>query len=110
MKRGMACFSALLLMAVTASTPAPSGAQSVQEDAFEVWIIDQSNTRDENGNGSVIDAVDSGGTLYIYEGHTLNGQAAAETSREVIDLGAAARNFCVAQTGTAPIRPHKVGS
>ena len=34
--------------------------------SFEVWALDQSNTRDENANGSILDTVDSGGTLYIY--------------------------------------------
>jgi DNA-binding beta-propeller fold protein YncE len=74
--------------------------------AFEVWSIDQSSTRDENGNGSVTDTVDSGGTLYIYRGSDLSGHNAAGAVPEVIDLGGAARNFAVAQTGTAPIRPH----
>ncbi len=74
--------------------------------AFEVWAIDQSNTRDENGNGSILDGVDSGGTLYIYRGAELQGRNADRAAPEVIDLGGAARDLSVAQTGTAPIRPH----
>jgi DNA-binding beta-propeller fold protein YncE len=74
--------------------------------AFEVWAMDQSNTRDENANGSVLDSVDSGGTLYIYRGAELQGRKADQASPEVIDLGGAVRDFSVAQTGTAPIRPH----
>ena len=74
--------------------------------AFEVWTIDQSNTRDENGNGSILDSVDSGGSVYIYRGAELKGGDAAQAAPEVIDLGGAARDLSVAQTGTAPIRPH----
>jgi hypothetical protein len=73
---------------------------------FEVWAIDQSNTRDENGNGSILDGADSGGTLYIYRGDQLQGQHADSAVPKVIDLGGAARDVSVAQTGTAPIRPH----
>jgi hypothetical protein len=73
---------------------------------FEVWAIDQSNTYDENANGSVLDGVDSGGTLYIYRGADLAGRDAARAAPEVIDLGGAARDLALAQTGTAPIRPH----
>jgi DNA-binding beta-propeller fold protein YncE len=64
------------------------------EAAFEVWAIDQSDTRP-----------DGGGTLYIYEGDELSGQDAATAAPEVIDLGGAARDLCLA-TGTAPRRPH----
>src|SRR5688572_13986956 len=74
--------------------------------AFEVWALDQSNTRDENGNGSILDSGDSGGTLYIYRGAELHGRDADRAAPEVIDLGGAARDFSVAQTGTAPTRPH----
>src|SRR5688572_28129111 len=69
---------------------------------FEVWTIDQSNTRDEDGNGTL----DTGGTLYIYQGENLNGQNAASAVPQVIDLGGAARDLAVAQTGTPLIRPH----
>lgn len=63
---------------------------------FEVWLVDQSNSRP-----------DGGGTLYIYDGADVNGQAKAATP-EVIDLGGAAHGRCVAETGTAPVRPHMV--
>jgi len=66
------------------------------ESGFEVWAIDQSNT---TGDG--------GGTLYIYDGATLTDPGLAGTAvPEVIDLGGAARSLCLAQTGTAPMRPH----
>ena len=43
---------------------------------YEVWAIDQSNTRDENGNGLVTDPADSGGTLYVYDGADMRGHDA----------------------------------
>ena len=65
------------------------------EAAYEVWVVDQSDT-----------TADGGGTLYIYRGDTLTGQDAAIAVPEMIDLGGAARSLCLAQTGTAPRRPH----
>lgn len=62
---------------------------------FEVWLIDQSNTR-----------ADGGGTLYIFDGSTVSGAAPTAGSTEVVDLGAAARDVCLGQTGTSPVRPH----
>ena len=69
---------------------------------YEVWVIDQSNTRDEDGNGTL----DSGGTLYVYQGDDLSRDDAASAVPGVVDLGGAARDLCLAQTGTAPVRPH----
>jgi DNA-binding beta-propeller fold protein YncE len=73
---------------------------------YEVWAIDQSNSRDENGNGSLLDSVDSGGRVYIYDGADLEGRRADRARPEVIDLGGAARTVSMGQTGSAPIRPH----
>src|SRR5687768_1386198 len=73
---------------------------------YEVWSIDQSNTRDETGNGLVTDPADSGGTLYVYDGADMRGHNAAGATPEVIDLGGAARDLAVARTGTPAIRPH----
>ena len=69
---------------------------------YEVWVIDQSNSRDEDGNGTL----DSGGRLYTYKGEDLLGEQASAAVPTVVDLGGAARDLCVAQTGTAPVRPH----
>jgi DNA-binding beta-propeller fold protein YncE len=65
---------------------------------YEVWTLDQSNT-----NGTT-----SGGTLYVYDERSLAGASAASATPERIDLGGAAQALCVAQTGTAPVRPHMV--
>ena len=69
---------------------------------YEVWVIDQSNSKDEDGNGTL----DSGGRLYTYKGGDLLGEQASAAVQTVVDLGGAARDLCVAQTGTAPVRPH----
>ena len=83
-------------VAVMAGLLAASTVGSVTSaNSFEVWLIDQSNTR-----------ADGGGTLYIYAGAALEGQAAAGAAAEVIDLGGAVRDLCLAQTGTSPVRPH----
>jgi DNA-binding beta-propeller fold protein YncE len=63
------------------------------EAPYEVWALDQADTRP-----------DGGGTLYIYEGSKLSGRA--RPTAEVVDLGEAARERCLADTGTAPRRPH----
>ena len=85
----------------------PGGAAAVHGDddgdkaEYEVWVMDQSDTRDEDGNGTL----ESGGTLYVYQGDELT-RRGARAVPEVIDFGGAARDLCVAQTGTAPRRPH----
>ena len=67
-------------------------------------MIDQSNTLDSDGNGSL----DSGGTLYIFDGNTFAGHAASKAIPEAIDLGGAIGNWIHAQTGSAPVRAHYV--
>jgi hypothetical protein len=62
--------------------------------SFEVWAVDQSNTT----------GTTSGGTLYVYDGAGLEGSGPDTPER--IDLGGAARELCLAQTGSAPVRPH----
>lgn len=78
--------------------------RAVPSAAHEVWMLDQSNTRDESvpADGTL----DSGGTLYIYQGDDLAGANAAAARPEVIDLGGEARDRSVQLTGTAPVRPH----
>lgn len=85
---GTTLAAALLGAATVGSVVATNG-------GYEVWIVDQSDT-----------TADGGGTLYIYPGPALEGAAAATATPEVINLGEAARSLCLAQTGTAPRRPH----
>ncbi len=106
MKRKIYFF--LLISILTGLIVFGGGATAARPDdveadgGYEVWVIDQSNTKDEDGNGTL----DSGGTLYIYQGDDLTGDDAASALPTVLDLGGAARNLCLAQTGTAPVRPH----
>jgi hypothetical protein len=64
---------------------------------FEVWLIDQSDTRGKT----------FGGTLYIYDSTDL---AADDSSvvqpREQIDLSGEVAALCNASTGANPVRPH----
>jgi DNA-binding beta-propeller fold protein YncE len=87
---------ALLLMTVTAAdlrnSPHPA---SAHHPDYEVWVVDQSDS-----------VADGGGRLYIYPGDELNRRDPATAVPEVVDLGGAARDLCLAQTGSAPRRPH----
>lgn len=67
---------------------------------YEVWLIDQSNTR-----GSV--AAGHGGNLYIYGESDLKRNRDA-ASPEKIDLGGEVSDLCFTKTGTRPTRPHMV--
>ncbi|HWC75895.1 MAG TPA: hypothetical protein VG778_00440 [Blastocatellia bacterium] len=66
-----------------------------REGPYEVWILDQSDT-----------TPDGGGTLYVYKGEALEGHDPAQARPKVVDLGGEVRDMCIAQTGTAPRRPH----
>jgi YVTN family beta-propeller protein len=73
-----------------------------REPSHEVWLLDQSNSYDSDMNGTL----DSGGTLYIFDGSTIAGEDAPQADVEVIDLGGAISSAVKLQTGTAPVRPH----
>lgn len=90
MHRSAMLVCGLLVILVGLSWAAPANSTS-----HEVWVIDQSDT-----------TADGGGTLYIYDGESLAGQAATSATREVIDLGGATRTLCLTATGSAPRRPH----
>ncbi len=82
----------LVLVLAVAANAAAAG-----RDRYEVWAIDQSNSP-----GKVY-----GGTLYIWDGHDFENRHRAPTvEAEKIDLGGAAAAFCLAATGTNPVRPH----
>jgi DNA-binding beta-propeller fold protein YncE len=70
----------------------------------EVWMLDQSNTYDSNGDG----VVDSGGTLYIFDGAKLNGRIVSQALIERINLGGAIAEAIRDATGSAPVRPHYI--
>ena len=86
----------VLAAALLAAAAAGGGREPGDAAAYEVWAVDQSNT-----NGAA-----GGGSLYVYDGPSLHGRAAAAAVPERIDLAGAATELCLAQTGTAPVRPH----
>jgi hypothetical protein len=87
-----AAFAAAAILGPIADEP---GQTAVAQTDYEVWAIDQSDSRP-----------DGGGTLYVYQGADLTRSGMLEPVPEVIDLGGAARTLCLEQTGSAPRRPH----
>ena len=89
-------FVLVLAIATFLCTSIGLGSSSFAKD-FEVWLVDQSNS-----NGKTF-----GGTIHIYEGDDLNGEAAASaTPADVLDLSGATSSLCLASTGANPVRPH----
>ena len=83
---------ARLLATLALLSVAPAAAED-----FEVWLVDQSNSR----------GLTYGGTIYIYDGAHLSGDdPAAAGPTEVIDLAGSAAALCIAVTGANPVRPH----
>jgi hypothetical protein len=63
--------------------------------SFEVWLIDQQGS----------EAPGAQGRLHIFHGERLVDDPSSARP-ETIELGGAVRNYCVAQTGSEPRRPH----
>jgi hypothetical protein len=63
--------------------------------AYEVWIIDQSDT-----------AKESGGRLYIYDGAQLTANPAAAKPKTSVDFGGDLNKFCQEATQKPVRRPH----
>ncbi len=107
MKRHVAVVTACLLGAgvlvggwVVASGLADSGlpaGRSSQAGRFEVWIADQSDTRQGFG-----------GQILIYQGADLAGPGAANAMPIRVDLGAETADLCRTATGRDPVRPHMI--
>lgn len=94
MARLMLILTSLLLAATGVGVASLADPPVVAGDSsYEVWLIDQADT-----------TADGGGQLFIYPGEALGGRQTPQP--EVIDLGGAARDLCLAQTGSAPRRPH----
>ena len=74
-------------------------AQADGTSAFEIWLVDQSNTRD----------LAYGGAIHIYDGRTLITRTGdAVNPLDTINLGATTAELCFAATGAFPVRPHMV--
>lgn len=88
--------SHLLFMAViTACSQGATGPGQPNRD-FEVWLIDQSDTKGKN----------HGGTLYIFDGQDLTDNPESAAARERIDLSGEVAALCLSATGANPVRPH----
>ena len=83
-------------VAATAVAVASSDDERRGSSSYEVWTIDQSDTR-----------ADGGGNLYVYDGPEL-ARDPSGARPEKVDLGGEARGLCVSQTGSAPKRPHMI--
>ncbi|MGH8204448.1 MAG: YncE family protein, partial [Steroidobacteraceae bacterium] len=67
--------------------------------AYEVWVIDQSDSR----------GLKHGGTLYVFAGARFaGGRTPTADEATTIDLGGASSALCRERTGADPIRPHMV--
>lgn len=88
----------LSLVAAVAVLSATLGlASSAVAKDFEVWLVDQSNSK----------GVAFGGAIHIYDGQDLEGKAASSaTPTDVLDLSGATADLCMASTGANPVRPH----
>ena len=76
-----------------------SFAQADGRPSFEIWLVDQSNTRD----------LAYGGAIHVYDGRTLITKPGhAVKPLGTINLGAATAELCFAATGAFPVRPHMV--
>jgi hypothetical protein len=90
---------ALLAICLALVSLSSASARAPDKGAYEVWLIDQSDTR----------GLDYGGTLYIFAGKDFaDGRAPARESAVTVDLGGAAATMCRERTGANPVRPHMV--
>jgi hypothetical protein len=83
---------AAVVIAVGAGAGTP--AQAMKPGGYEVWLIDQTDSK-----------TGYGGYLHIFAGSDVERDGAGATP-ETIDLGDQAANLCMAQTGAFPVRPH----
>jgi hypothetical protein len=75
----------------------PTGPGNQANRDYEVWLVDQSDSRGKT----------YGGALYIYARSALAAAAGVTTGAPArIDLGDAVSAFCLAATGANPVRPH----
>jgi hypothetical protein len=99
----MAC--AVLMAGIVATTVAVASGKDGdrgKRSGYEVWMIDQSDTR-----APTTGPLGSGGNLYVYQGSELEREAST-AEPEKIDLGGAASELCLEQTGSSPTRPHMI--
>lgn len=99
MKTRLLIASAVLAIGVVATTVAAASGKRAdrgERAGYEVWLVDQSDTRPGYG-----------GSLYVYRGSALE-RRGASAQPERVDLGGAASDLCMEQTGSRPTRPHMI--
>jgi hypothetical protein len=85
------------ILSLTLSAAVEAAAQD--EADYEVWVIDQSDSRGQK----------HGGTLYVFAGSQFaDGRTPSAEDAVKIDLGGAAAALCQERTGANPVRPHMV--
>src|ERR687895_2324295 len=90
---GLAALVSIAVGAGAATAGADSGGDR-HHRSYEVWLIDQ----EDRFNAGV-------GTLHVFDGGELTDDAAS-AEPESTDLGMKVAPLCLAETGTAPARPH----
>jgi hypothetical protein len=86
-----------LLGVLACAAPSAAAALEPDDQAFEVWLVDQSNSP----------GTTYGGRIAIYDGNDVSGRSASKaTPVTTIDLGADTAALCVGETGANPVRPH----
>jgi DNA-binding beta-propeller fold protein YncE len=94
--RKRACAATLLAAWIGAAAPAQG--RQTDTGGFEVWVVDQSDTRGR----------DHGGTLYVYAAGDLRRPSPSVQPAAIVDLSAETSTMCREKTGANPVRPHMV--
>lgn len=88
-----------LMLCTVAALMFCAPAQADNRSSFEIWLVDQSNTRD----------LAYGGAIHVYDGRTLITKPGHQVKPlTTINLGGATAELCFAATGAFPVRPHMV--
>ena len=86
-----------ILITLTLLSASVGLSSSQSAEVFEIWVIDQSDPK----------GLEFGGTIHIFNGSDLTGDAAAmATPVDVLDLSGETSTLCMASTGANPVRPH----
>jgi hypothetical protein len=87
------------VLLLTLVFPTLAAAEPEHAQAFEVWLVDQSNSPGQT----------YGGRISIFDGQDVSGtSASAAAPIAAIDLGAETAALCMAQTAANPVRPHMI--
>ncbi len=86
-----------LCLALTAGGCSNTAQPRDERRAFEVWLVDQSDSRGQA----------FGGTIHIFDGDDVSAaNPSGMAAREQIDLSSTTASLCLASTAANPVRPH----